>query len=145
MITAEEAQNISFDDLDLTDLARLFVDLRSSLEGRKKESSAIQVIFDDLRKRVLPEKMEEVGIENANLTGIGRVSLRGELYASIVADKKEEAQEWLIANGHGGMVKPTVNASTLKAFCKEQIIHGEELPETLFNVTPYTMATITKG
>lgn len=130
--------------MDITELGELFANFKAALGDLKEKSAEIQKEFDILRKEILPEKMDEVGFDNVNITDVGRISLRAEMYASIIADKKEEGYEWLRENGHGDMIKPTVNNSTFKAFCKEQMSEGVELPDEFFSVTPYTMATLTK-
>ena len=140
MITREEMEQ-----MDITELAQLFSAYKEQLTDLKATSSGIQKEFDILRKEVLPEKMEETGFDNVKVSGVGRISLRAEIYASILADHKDEAFEWLINEGHKDLIKDTVNASTFKAFCKEQITEGVELPEELFSITPYTMATLTKS
>lgn len=131
-------------EMNVKELATLFAAYKDQLADLKDTASSLQKEFDILRKEILPEKMDETGFDNVKVTGIGRISLRPELYASIVADKKAEALEWLAESGFGDIIKPTVNASTFKAFCKEQILEGTELPDELFSVTPYTMATLTK-
>jgi hypothetical protein len=89
--------------------------------------------------------MEKTGIESAKVKGIGKISVRPELYASIKKDMKDEAFAWLAANGYGDIVHPGVNSSTLKSSLKECISSGLELPDNLFNVTPYELAVITKN
>jgi len=139
MITRE-----MMNEMNVTELAQLFKSYKEELDLLKASTSAVQKEFDILRKEVLPEKMEETGFDNVKVTGVGRISLRAEMYASIKADHKEQAYEWLVSEGHEDLIKPTVNASTLKAFCKEQISEGVELPDEFFSVTPFTMATLTK-
>ncbi len=135
----------NFDNMNMQELAERFRELQNELKESKAVSSEIQKEFDYLRKSVLPDKMEELGFDTVNITGIGRISLRAEIYASIVADQKEAAFAWLAENGHGALIKDTVNASSLKAFMKEQLGLGEVFPEEMFNCTPYTMATLTKS
>lgn len=132
-------------ELNMNELATHFVSLKDQLKDAKEVTSGIQAEFDLLRKGVLPEKMEDFGFDSVNVAGIGRVSLRAELYASILADQKEAAFAWLSEHGHGALIKDTVNPSSLKAFIKEQMQLGEQFPEEIFSVTPYMMATITKA
>ena len=134
-----------YNDFTLVQLAQSQVDVKAEIDKLKAEASMWQKRFDHLRLHRIPEKMEETGIVNVKLDGIGKLSTRGEIYASIIADKKEEAYGWLEDNGHGAMIKGTVNAGTLKAFLKEQMREGHVFPDDLFKVTPYTMAVITKG
>lgn len=133
-----------YKSFSLQQLAERFRELQYELKESKAKSAEIQKEFDYLRKAVLPEKMEELGFDTVNITGVGRISLRAEIYASIIADQREAALTWLSENGHGALIKDTVNASSLKALMKEQIGLGEIFPEEIFNCTPYTMATLTK-
>ncbi len=135
----------NFNNMNMQELAERFRELQNELKESKAVSSGIQKEFDYLRKSVLPDKMEELGFDTVNITDVGRISLRAELYASIVTDQKEAAFAWLAENGHGALIKDTVNASSLKAFMKEQLNLGEVFPEEMFNCTPYIMATLTKS
>ncbi len=131
-------------ELNMNQLAAHFVSLKDQLKDMKDITSGIQKEFDMLRKGVLPEKMEEWGFDTVAVSGIGRVSLRAEMYAFILADQKEAAFAWLSEHGHGALIKDTVNAGSLKAFIKEQMQLGEVFPDEIFSVNPYMMATITK-
>lgn len=117
-------------------------DLITWLEDTTK---AIRKVYDITRTDVVPGKMDEEGIANVKYDGIGKVCLQGDLYASIKAANKAEAYEWLDDNGYSSLIQPTVNASSLKATLKKRFKDGEEIPEDLFTVTPYTRAQITRG
>jgi len=134
-----------YSELNLNELAHFMKDTKDALLEAKAKVSEIQKVFDDLRKRAIPDKMEEMGIENAKITGVGRIALRAEAYAGFAKEMKEDAIQWLEQNGHSDLVKEDVNASTLKAFLKEQIRNGEVVPDNLFKFDPYLMATITKS
>jgi len=133
------------ESLGVKALALRMRQLKDRIDELSKEKTSMQKEFDLIRKSLLPERMEDEGIQNLTLKGIGRVSLRPELYVSIPADSKPLAYEWLKEHGYASLVTPYVQPSTLKAWAKEQIEHGVELPEDLFVVSPYTMATITKA
>ena len=126
-------------------VAEEYMDAKEDLENLKAHQSAAQKRFDEIRKVKIPALMEEMGLDGTKVTGIGRISLRQEAYASMNKERKPEAYAWLEENGHGDLIQPTVNGSTLKAFLKEQVKKGEIIPDELFNFTPYEMATITKA
>lgn len=134
-----------FDDMKLPELAKMQVKLKNDIDDLKKQQTTLQVKFDHLRKFRIPEMMEDMGQETTKLKDVGVISLRPEMYASIPKGMLKEAYAWLEENGHGDIVKETINSSTLKAFIKEQIKEGETLPEGLFKVEPYMMAAITKS
>ena len=144
---AEDKKNFypEYDDLNLAALAAAQSEVKNQIEISKVATSLLQKKFDHLRLHRVPKMMEEMDIDSVVITDVGRLSTRGELYASIIKDKKGEAYQWLKDNGHGDLIKGTVNASSLKALIKEQIKAGEQFPDDMFKITPFTMATITKG
>ena len=84
--------------------------------------------------------MEAQELDGLKVEGIGRVHLQSDVRASIKADNKAAAYEWLGDNGHGGLITETVNASSLKAFCKDKMKNGEELPRRTFSKLAYSHA-----
>lgn len=144
---AEDKENFypEYDDATLLELATAQKAAKEEIEALGKEKTTWQKRFDHLRMVLIPEKMEEEGINKVDFDGIGRVTTEANLYASIIKDKKEEAYDWLRDNGHGDLINGTVNASSLKAFLKECMRNGEAFPDDLFKATPYMMAKITKG
>jgi hypothetical protein len=59
-------------------------------------------------------------------------------------EKKAEFFDWLRDNGRGDLLQENINPSTLKATVKGLVKNGEEIPEDLLNVSPFTRASITK-
>lgn len=128
----------------ITDVATIMRDLKSALDNLSAEKSAIQKEYDYLRLNTVPTLMDEDGVSTLTIIGVGRVGLTADLYASIPAEKRPKAWQWLRDNGHGDLITETVNGSTFKAFCKGEIKKGKVLPEDLFKITPFTRAAITK-
>lgn len=141
---SEDEEKNYYEGWTLPQLANEMVAVRERLDQKKHEQAEIQKLYDLLRKKLVPETMENMGIQTVKLTGIGRLSLRAEAYASFAKDKKQEAMQWLVDNGHGDLIKEEVNSSTLKAFLKECMREGEEFPDDLFRFDPYMQATVTK-
>lgn len=136
---------LKYGEMELAELGEAMKSKKDELVRLKETMAEVQGHFDALRKHIVPEKMEKSGIESVKLTGVGRLSVRGELYASIDSKSKFKAYEWLKNNGYSDVVKMGVNPSTLKASVKECIENGVELPDELFEVTPFMMAVITKN
>ena len=130
--------------MELKTLVEEFSRLKTSKDELEEKLTEINKRIEILARQEIPNAMDEAGIQNINFEGIGRISLRGDVFASISADNKEAAYEWLEATGRGSLIKPTVNSSTLKAAIKAWILDGEQIPEDLFKVTPYTQATLTR-
>lgn len=127
-----------------TGLIKSMSTLKEKLDKLRAEKTAIQKEYDYLRLNCLPGAMDEEELDTLTVTGVGRVSLTSDLYASIPAGTKPEAWQWLRDNGHGYLIVETVNAGSFKAACKQMIKKGEQIPEDLFKITPYTRASITK-
>lgn len=132
-------------DMAPLDLVREMKALKDAKEAADAVAKELNRRWDFMRLQLIPETFEAQGLKNAKLDGVGRVSLRGELYASILPGQKEAAFTWLDDNGRGDLVQKAVNSSSLKASMKKMLMSGEEIPEDIFKVTPYTMATITKA
>ena len=60
-------------------------------------------------------------------------------------EKAAEAASILVANGFAAHVGESVHAGTLKAFVKERMREGDPVPMDIFNVRPFSRATIKKG
>ena len=130
--------------LPVSEIIQEFAKAKKKLEAAKKVKTEWQKKYDAIRLNILPERLEEEDTSTVTVRGAGRVALQSDLYFSIPADSREEAFRWLRENGHGDIIKPTVNSSTGKAFAKECIKSGIQLPEDLFKVTPYTRAQLTE-
>ena len=126
--------------VELAGRLRELKDLKEAQEADLKDTNmAIEAIVNVL----LPEKMDEQGIQNVKIDGVGRISLRGEVYASILAENRDVAYNWLRETGRAALITNTVNPSSLKAAAKEWLKNGEEIPEFI-KITPVTVATLTR-
>lgn len=132
----------------MNDLKQEIINLKNikeRLDFKKEEIKEIQKAYDKLRLETIPNMMDDSGIEKLSLEGVGTLYLTSDVYTSIPAQTRPEAWEWLSDHGHGDLITQTVNSSTLKAFVKQAISNGEELPEGLFKVTPFSRASIRKS
>lgn len=112
-------------------------ELEETLKGVNKD-------LDELRLRAIPEYMAENDLRTVTLEGIGRVQLAMDCYATIQPDKKAEAYEWLQEHGFDGLIQPYIQPATMKAAIKDAVRQGQEFPPELFNVQPFTRASIVK-
>ena len=126
------------------ELATKMRDLQEQKDRAKEQLAGINKQLDEVRIVELPQAMEEAGIERVRLAGIGQVEIRTDVRASVPAATRMEAWGWLKDNGFEALISSTINSSTLKAWAKEMIMEGEEIPEDLFRVMPYTYAVIKK-
>lgn len=130
----------------IPELASALRKAKEAHDASKAESAQLYKEIEFLAKTKLPEVMEEQGIDNIKVKDVGRISLRGDAYCSVVKGRKEALLEWLRENDFEDLIQEGVNSSTLKAFIKEQINEGNEIPnEDIVNFTPYIMASLTKA
>lgn len=114
---------------------------KEAAEDRLKE---IDKEYDFIRLNLIPSRFEEEGIEGMKVGGVGRVSLTGDMCVSLVKEHKDEAYQFFRDLNMGDLIQETINSSTLKAAIKGLIKKGEEIPENLVKVTPFTRASITR-
>jgi hypothetical protein len=128
--------------LDIELLANLQKNIKDNLESAKLIETTLSKWHDLVRKRLLPEKLQEKNINGISYAGIGKVSLIDDAYVSVKANKQQSAFEWLSDMGHGEIIKETVHAGALKALLKNKLKEGEEIPEDIFNVQEYKYSKI---
>lgn len=129
----------------LPEVIETMAEIRDELDDLKDKKSKLEKMFDALRLNALPEMMDEQDVSTITVEtqfGKKRISLQGDIYFSILAANREPAYEWLRDHGHGDLIKETVNSSSGKAWAKEMIKQGEQLPD-IFKATPYTRAQLT--
>lgn len=126
-----------------TDAAILQAAFKDAHDRADRVKAEIGKTYDWLRTNVVPERMDNEGLEMLRITGIGRVSLKSEINLSVL--DKDAEYRWLEETGHGDMIQETVNAGSLKALLVRMLREGKEIPGDIFKVTPVTKANITKG
>ena len=130
--------------MTIVELATKLRELRDLKEAQEIDLKDTNKAIEMITKIVLPDLMDEQGVQNLKINGVGRISLRAEVYASILADNREDAYDWLRATGRASLISETVNSSSLKAACKEWLKNGEVIPDDLIKVTPVTVAVLTR-
>lgn len=133
---------------DMNQLRTLCVQMKD-LQRRKDELetqlSTVNGDLDNLRLREIPTLMESLEVKNATFEGVGRVQLASDLYASTREGKKDTAMQWLRDCGYEGMITETYNASSLKALLRRLMVEGADIPDDIFNVTPFIRASVVKA
>jgi hypothetical protein len=133
-----------YDSMTLVELVHAMSTIQNRKEAMEEQLKLLQKEFDFLRITKIPTKMEDEGIDRIQVTGIGRVSLTADMHVSVKAEMKSKFYEWLRDCGRGDLLQETINPSTLKAAVKGMYKSGEEIPEHLLNVSPFTRASITR-
>ena len=144
MSTEIDNEYAKYDNISLVGLVTAMSTVQSMKEALEDQLKIVNKEFDFLRITKIPTKMEEDGVDRINVTGIGRVALTADMHVSIKAEQKAEFYTWLRDNGRGDLLQENVNPSTLKAAVKKMFREGEEVPDTLLNVSPFTRASITR-
>ena len=128
--------------MSLPELASAMVSMRTEKEMMETELSDINRKYDLLRLNIVPEKMAEEDVTSLTVAGVGRLGVTGDVYAQIT--DKGVAFEWLNDHGHGDLIQPTVNSSSLKALMRQFMKDGTEYPQEAFKVSPFSRASVTK-
>lgn len=113
--------------LELADKLKSLKEEKKELDNRAKEiNTEIEEVESEMVQLMLEQ---EVGkFERAGNT----FYINTRLFASPIADKKQELFKTLKNEGYGDLVQETVNANSLSAFIKEQMEENEDqLPEWL--------------
>ena len=145
MSETDSSYHNPYENMTVSQIAERMRDVVDRLAGYEEVRKKLQKEYDDLRKIYLPEAMTNEGVTNINITDVGRITLRSDIYVSVPAVDREVAYDWLRGTGHGGIIKETVNANTLRSTVKEMLRKGEALPDpTVLKVTPYDVAVLTR-
>ncbi len=140
-----EENSEKFKGVSTIDAIRRMAELKKQKDGLDAQVKDIVSEYDFLRLVLIPERFDAEGISNMKIDGVGRVNLRGDVYVSVLAENREQFYGWLRDTGRGSLIQDNVNPSTLKAAAKEWMRSGEEIPEELIKITPYTQSVITKS
>ena len=120
-------------------------ELQALKDEREAHLAEINKELDVIRTKKIPELMESMELRNVTIEGLGRVQLAADIYASTREGQKDAAMTWLRDCGYGGMITETYNASSLKALFRRLMADGTDIPEDIFNVTPFLRASIVKA
>lgn len=142
---------------ELAQLSSLAEQLRMAEVVREEAQAALkkaQAVEADLAERQIPALMESIGMETFKTSGGLNVSVREVIRASLGTGKaKEDATDWLEANGHGAIIKLGVEVpfgraerdrEAAKALVAE--LHGKGVTQAAFfrKVEPSTLAALVR-
>ena len=158
----------------ISDKCHQLNELQSQLKEKEEAISLLKHKIRDLEERIIPEMMQEAGVDSLVLTNGKKVNVKPFYGAKIPIERQDEAFDWLRAKGHGDMIKNSITANldrgqdnlaselvkvcqqhgfnysqkmkvepmTLKAWARERVEKGEELPFDLFGIYIANRATI---
>jgi|SRR5579864_784839 len=131
----------------LDDLVTEMLDLKQNADELDTLLKSVRAKYKEISERRLPELMQQLGMVaasgKASFTHASGASvyLRTDVYAHYRKEDEEAFFEWLRENGHGGLIRETVNAQTLKAWAKDRVHEGEPIPPQV-TVSPLTVAIL---
>jgi len=129
----------------LREMCARMKELQTEAGDLKAQAAELKIELDRLRLKQIPDMMEALDVKTITFRGLGRVQTATDLYASTKKGQKPAAMEWLRDCGYENMITETYNASSLKALFRRQIVEGVEIPDAIFNVTPFVRASIVKA
>src|SRR4051812_23041110 len=108
MPTPEELAADAFEEIPeassgLNVLVSRLVELKAQLDATDAHRKAVQQDYDQLRKRLIPDALNDNGLAGAK-TPLGTLSIRSRSWATVPAAKRDEARAWLTANGYAHML-----------------------------------------
>jgi hypothetical protein len=144
---AEEREDVlrRFEAMGWPEMAETIRGLQSKKAGLQDQIKNINERLKVMCIDVIPDKMAQDGLRGVPLADGGRIELRSKAYCSVRAGQKPALESWLVEIDAEDLIQPTVNASTLKAFVKERLDRGDEIPEEIINYQPFVEATLIKG
>jgi len=135
---------------ELSKLANEIPNLEAQIEERENELKAAKekhrIVIEDL----IPDLMTQLGISEIKTEDGRSLSVIKQYLAKIPKNKEGEAFSWLNEHGFSSIIKTKVvettgvHHQTLKAFVKEQMELGNEVPQDLFGVFVKQVTKITK-
>ena len=168
-VTNDELANVSSLAQKQINLSNGVSQIEDMLKAKKEELRLVQ-------EQELPDALSEVGLTQIVLSSGEKISLSEFYSAHISKANQQQAYQWLIENGHEGIiknevslkfnrgesqivdetvlalksrglspeVKQSIHPSTLKAFVKEQLTTGNDIPTEPFGIYIGTKANIKK-
>lgn len=106
-------------------LADKLKEIRDKKKALEEEVKAINSEYEFTEVQ-LSEVMVQEEMQNFKRSGIV-FYLNTKTHASAIAERKDQLFETLRSEGYGDLIHETVNANSLSAFAKEQIIENEDV------------------
>lgn len=109
-----------------------FKEAKDKLFNLKEQTTEAQKEFDQAESQLIEYLREEGKEATARYENFGYVGLnKPVIYASIAAEKKDEALKFLRSRKRGDLIQKTVNSRSLSTFIKELMESGRKIPECI--------------
>lgn len=122
---------------DMSGMFKVFLAVKEANTAIDTQRKSLGAFVEKLNKTVLPQALEDRGLDMLRVPDIGRSFYITKQYSATVLDK-DMAFQWLNENGGEDLIQSTVNAGTLKSFIKSKIEEeGIDPPEDAIKFTSY--------
>jgi hypothetical protein len=115
----------------ISELSRLFKAAKERVDEAKDELSKAQDEFRRLEREELPQLMMEFGLQLLKLSDGSVVEIVEDLDASISADRRMAAHQWLTDHGFSGIIKSNISLS----FDRNELEVAQQLAEQISELT----------
>lgn len=96
---------------DITEVCNKCIDLEQQVNSAEENLSRLKEKLRDYQERIIPEMMQEAGVDSLVLTNGKKVNVKPFYGAKIPIERQDEAFSWLRAKGHGDMIKNSITAN----------------------------------
>ena len=121
--------------------ARILAEVDKLGKAWRDATKKLTALENKLAYNIVPNVFGDV--KAVAIAGLGRVSIQSRFSCTIKEEERENAIAWLKENGYDGLVKETINASTLKAQARMYMQEtGYEFPEDFFTTKVVTFANV---
>ena len=127
---------------DIADVVNRYAAFRGALAATKELKKILEGFVQGLVDNVVVPRFEEKSQTSITIGG-RRFTVSERSYASITAENKEVAYDWLRKSGNEHLIIETVNASSLSSAVKEWRENNTEIPDCI-TVFPKKTVSVTK-
>ncbi len=125
----------------LTILAKELFEKKQEKDEAEKDLAEINKRIQKLAEGLIPEIMQDQELTKFTIDKVGTISLKSDLRTYVHAEDREKVIQWLKDNGYGDIVKETAHHVTVRAWAKEMISDGHEVPEMFTPKHFFTIGT----
>ncbi len=129
---------------DLNLLATEARTLKDNIEIEEAKVKTMKHRRDEILKKILPEAMELAEIDKFHVEGVGTVFLKQNVFVNVRKEDRDKCYAWFRENGLEDLVVDYVWPGTQKAWVKERLESGDEVPD-FFNASFSTEAQLRKS
>jgi hypothetical protein len=112
---------------EITLLAQRQLGLELKVEQVEEQLKAAKNELREISEKILPEKMDQLGLPEFRTKDGIFVKIKEEIKASVSVERRNPVNDWLDKNGFGGLIKSEV----VTAFGRDEIEEAKKLVDKL--------------